>query len=125
MGRPFQMSSERMLPRLEQVLDEIVHFSKTLDASRSFDETNEVLCQAVTGVERVVADFATWMQKGANGEQREKAAPKIRAALQSICNLRERVENLPKEKVPLVVRVLDVGDVLLCCHIATVQREEE
>ena len=117
MSESFRMDGDSALSRPEQMLDDILHFSKTLDALRSFDETNEVLCQAVSAVERVVTDLTAWIQERAEGEDRRRAVRRIEGALESICNtLPTAPRARPAEQAALLVRILKIGLELHSCH---------
>ena len=119
----FQARPESGLLSAEQMLDDVVHFSKTLDSAPAIDETDEILAKAVTSVERSVHGVRCWILDGAEGEEKRRVALKVRAALQAICNLRRAIENVPSHKLSMVSRVLDIGDHLLQCHKLIVDKE--
>ena len=100
----------------EKWLTDLANLTKTLSCVSipSLDEST--LSNAVANVEKTVIKLHRWVQQDSNDDLKKKIASGVSAALKSICDLKPAIEGAPQDNLPMIVRVLDVGDRLLQCH---------
>lgn len=70
----------------------------------------------LTAVESTLTHLHRFVQQGTNPDLKRKVEAGVRSALKSICALKPAIESTPQEALPMIVRVLDLGESLLECH---------
>jgi hypothetical protein len=100
----------------EQWLSDLAYLTETLSCALTPSLDESTLSKAVASVEKTVCSLHRWVQQDSNDELKKKVASGVIAALKSICNLKPAIERAPQDNLPMIVRVLDVGDRLLQCH---------